>query len=322
MPANRLGLGRWFKGIHFILLLCPKWHPYLRLSHDLIPIFIGVMMTIMNALAIDTEEWFDSELLGGERPPIFQAPEATQQVLDLLDRYQVNASFFIVGEVAERHPELVCQIARKGHEIGCHGFSHHPLWKLNEGLFRDEMRRFHAVMEGILGKVPIKGFRAPCFSIDNRTKWALSVLMDFGYQYDASIFPVKLNPHYGVNGAPFRPYRISLKDVREEDPSSPLIEFPTAPLRLWMFRIPIAGGFYLRLFPTSFLYWGLKRINREQPFLLYFHPWEGFTETPRLKLSMVNRFISYYGLDSALKKLEFLLEHFKFSRVDHVLGLG
>ncbi len=276
---------------------------------------------MINALAIDTEEWFHSELLGGQKPPIFQAPEATQPVLDLLDHYQVKASFFVVGEVAERHPELLCQIHEKGHEIGCHGFSHQPLWKLNEGLFEKELKEFHAVVEGILGKVTIKGFRAPCFSLDNRTKWALPILVDFGYQYDASIFPVKLNPHYGVNGPPLQPYRISLEDVRKEDPLSPIIEFPTSPLRLWKFKFPIAGGFYLRVLPISFLHWGLKRINQQQPFLLYFHPWEGYLNTPRLKVSAVNRFISYFGVPSALRKLESLLTHFKFSRVDRVLGL-
>ncbi len=276
---------------------------------------------MINALAIDTEEWFHSELLGGQRPPIFQAPEATQQVLDLLDHYQVKASFFVVGEVVARHPELLRLIHEKGHEIGCHGFSHQPLWKLNESLLEKELNEFHAVVEGILGKLTIKGFRAPCFSLDNRTRWALRVLVGFGYQYDASIFPVKLNPQYGVNGAPTRPYRISLADVRKEDPSSPLIEFPTSPLRLWKFKFPIAGGFYLRILPISSLHWGLKRINRQQPFLLYFHPWEGYLNTPRLKVSVINRFISYFGIPSALGKLEFLLKHFKFSRVDQVLGL-
>lgn len=277
---------------------------------------------MINALAIDTEEWFHSELLGGQRPPIFQVCEATQQVLDLLDRQQVKASFFIVGEVAERHPDLVRKIVERGHEIGCHGFSHHPLWKLDEDLFREEMKRFHRVMMDILGKVQIKGFRAPCFSIDHRTTWALKVLVDFGYQYDASIFPVKLNPHYGVKGAPLRPYRISLEDIRQEDPASPLMEFPTVPLKLWKLKIPIAGGFYLRLFPSSFLRWGLQRINRAQPFLLYFHPWEGFSETPRLNLPLVNRFISYYGIKTALKKMEFILNRFEFSRLDQVLGLA
>jgi len=278
-------------------------------------------MPVINALAIDTEEWFHSELLGGQRPPIFQAPEATQQVLDLLDRYQTKGTFFIVGEVAERHPDLVRSIFERGHEIGCHGFSHHPLWKLSEDLFREELRRFHSVMEGILEKVQIKGFRAPCFSLDNRTKWALEVLVDFGYRYDASIFPVKLNPLYGVSGAPMQPYRISLEDVRKEDPHSPLMEFPFCPLKIGRLKIPISGGFYLRALPLPFLMWGLRKINRGQPFLVYFHPWEGYDRTPRFKLPLFNRVISYYGISSALKKFEFLLKHFKFARMDQILGL-
>ncbi|MDI6765119.1 MAG: polysaccharide deacetylase family protein [Thermodesulfobacteriota bacterium] len=278
-------------------------------------------MEKINALAIDTEEWFHSELLGGQRPPFFQVPEATQQVLNLLDRYQTKGTFFIVGEVAERHPELVRLIFEKGHEIGCHGFSHHPLWKLSEALFREELKRFHSVIEGILGKIPIRGFRAPSFSLDNRTKWALGVLIEYGYQYDASIFPVKLNPLYGVRGAPTQPYHISLEDVRKEDPCSPLMEFPLCPLKIGRLKIPISGGFYLRALPLPFLLWGLRRINRKQPFLLYFHPWEGYAETPRLKLSFTNRLISYYGIHSALKKLESLLNHFKFARVDQILGL-
>jgi hypothetical protein len=192
---------------------------------------------------------------------------------------------------------------------------------LDERLFQDELRRFQSVMEKILGKIKIKGFRAPCFSIDNRNKWALRVLLDFGYQYDASIFPLKINPLYGVSGAPTRPYRISFEDVSEEDPQSPLLEFPMCPLMIGKLKIPISGGFYLRVFPSSFLYWGLKRINRSQPFLVYFHPWEGYEKTPRFKLPLYNRVISYYGVSSALKKFEFLLKHFKFDRVDQVLKL-
>jgi hypothetical protein len=145
--------------------------------------------------------------------------------------------------------------------------------------------------------------------------------LDFGYQYDASIFPVKINPLYGVSGAPTQPYRISLENVVEEDSESALLEFPMTPLRIGKLKIPIAGGFYLRLFPLPFLTWGLARINRSQSFLLYFHPWEGCAKTPRLKLPLLNRIISYYGINSALGKLEFLLRHFRFGRVDRVLGL-
>src|SRR4030043_276065 len=187
-------------------------------------------MERINALSIDFEEWYHSELVGGRRSSFSQAAEATHPILDLLDRYQTKASFFVVGEVAEQNPDLIQSIFQRGHEIGCHGFSHRLLWQLDESLFREELRRFHSVMEGILGKIKIKGFRAPCFSIDNRNKWALKVLLDYGYQYDASIFPLKINPLYGVSGAPTQPYRISLKDVREEDSESPLMEFPLCPL--------------------------------------------------------------------------------------------
>jgi polysaccharide deacetylase family protein (PEP-CTERM system associated) len=278
-------------------------------------------MEKINALSIDLEEWYHSELVEGRRSRISQAAEATKPILDLLDQYQTKASFFVVGEVAEQNPDLIQSIFQKGHEIGCHTFSHKLVWDLDESLFRGELERFHSVMEKILGKVKIKGFRAPCFSIDNRNRWAFKVLLDFGYQYDASIFPLKINPLYGVRGAPTRPYRISFEDVRKEDSQSPLIEFPLCPLMIGRLKIPISGGFYLRALPRLFLHWGLRRINRSQPFLVYFHPWEGYEKTPRFKLPLYNRVISYYGISSALKKFEFLLKHFRFERVDQVLGL-
>ena len=276
---------------------------------------------MINALSIDLEEWYHSELVGGRRSPSSQAAGATKPILDLLDRYQVKASFFVVGEVAEQNPDLIQSIFKKGHEIGCHTFSHTLLWNLGERLFREELERFHFVIHKILGRVEIKGFRAPCFSIDNRNRWALKVLRDTGYQYDSSIFPLKISPLYGIKGAPTRPYRISLEDVRKEDAQSPLLEFPLCPLKIGGLKIPISGGFYLRAWPRLSLRWGLRRINRSQPFIVYFHPWEGYEKTPRFDLPFFNRVISYYGISSALRKFEYLLKHFKFARVDQVLGL-
>ena len=151
-------------------------------------------MEKINALSFDLEEWYHSELVEGKRSPFSQAEEATRPILDLLDRYQTKASFFVVGEVAEQNPHLIQSIYEGGHEIGCHSFSHKLVWNLDESLFRAELERFHSVMEDILGQVKIKGFRAPCFSIDNRNIWALKVLRDAGYQYDTSIFPLKINP--------------------------------------------------------------------------------------------------------------------------------
>jgi len=278
-------------------------------------------MEKINALSIDLEEWYHSELVEGRRSSFSQATEATQPMLDLLERYQTKATFFVVGEVAEQNPRLIQSIFERGHEIGCHTFSHTLVWELGENLFRQELERFQSVMERILGKIKIKGFRAPCFSIDNRNKWALRVLADFGYQYDASIFPLKINPLYGINGAPTRPYPISFEDIRREDPQSPLMEFPMCPLRIGGLKIPIAGGFYLRMFPSRFLSWGLKRINQSQPFILYVHPWESYEKTPRFNLPLYKRIISYYGIDSVMIKLEYLLKDFLFARVDRVLGL-
>ena len=278
-------------------------------------------MEKMNALLIALEEWYHSELVEGRRSSLSQATEATKPILDLLDRYETKATFFIVGELAEQNPGLIESIFEKGHEIGCHTYSHKLVWNLDKNLFREELERFHSVMERILGRIQIKGFCAPCFSIDNRNRWAFKVLLDFGYQYDASIFPLKINSLYGISGAPTRPYRISFEDVRKEDLQSPLIEFPFCPLMIGKLKIPISGGFYLRALPRPFIYWGLKRINRSQPFVAYLHPWEGYEKTPRFKLPLYNRIISYYGISSALNKFEFLLKNFRFSRVDQILGL-
>ncbi len=275
----------------------------------------------VNALSIDLEEWYHSELVEGRRSPFSQADEATRPILDLLDQYETKASFFVVGEVAEQHPDLIRSIFQRGHEIGCHTFSHKLVWNLDESLFRAELERFDSVMKKILGEVKIKGFRAPCFSIDNRNRWALRILRDLEYEYDASIFPLKINPLYGIRGAPTQPYRISFEDVRKEAAQGPLMEFPLCPLKIGGLKVPISGGFYLRALPRFFLYWGLRRINRSQPFLVYFHPWESYEKTPRFDLPLFNRVISYYGISSALKKFEYLLKHFRFARVDQVLGL-
>jgi len=274
-------------------------------------------------VSIDLEDWYHAEFvrkrISGNTAD--QIVEATRPILNLLNQYQTKASFFVVGEVAEKNPGLIESIYRGGHEIGCHGFSHKPLWDLNENLFREELEHFHSVIERILGKVKIRGFRAPTFSLDHRTKWALGVLRDFGYQYDASIFPVRLNRLYGMDGVPTRPYRISLEEVTQEDPQSPLIEFPMSLLTIGKLKIPFTGGFYFRLSPLPFLHWGLKRINRHYPIILYFHPWESYEKTPKLKIPLYDRFVLYYGNKFMLRKLEFLMKRFRFVRIDQVLGL-
>ena len=280
-------------------------------------------MKSIHALAIDLEDWYHPELVrkrvSGD--PDGQIEEATQVILNLLALYQVVATFFVVGEVAEKFPGLIRKIFEGGHEIGSHGFSHRPLWEMDENHFREEMIRFHSVIQEVLGDVKIRGFRAPTFSLDNGTRWATKVLTELGYEYDASICPVKLNRLYGLRGAPTTPYRLSLRDLRREDPDSPLFEFPMSVLEWMGLRIPVGGGFYFRVIPLALLRLSLKKIGQRNSFLLYFHPWEGYVGTPQLKLPLADRFITYYGIGRALKKLEVFLKEFSFTRIDRLLGL-
>ena len=277
-----------------------------------------------NALTIDVEDWYHPELVREHVDTSLVEPRIAQAVfpiLALLKRHGVKASFFILGEVALKFPGLIRRIHGEGHEIGCHGMSHRMLGDLGEEKFRKELEEFRELMKGILGEVEIKGFRAPTFSLSRDTKWALPILTDFGYLYDASVFPVKLswNPLYGLNGAPRFPYRVSFDDPGREDPKSPLWEFPAPVLDVGGVSIPVAGGFYLRAMPLSFFKWGLKRMGQKGPFHIYLHPWECDENTPRVPLSRLSGAATYYGMARMLSKVEGLLRTFRFSRMDNML---
>ncbi|OGP92876.1 MAG: hypothetical protein A2156_09950 [Deltaproteobacteria bacterium RBG_16_48_10] len=277
-----------------------------------------------NALTIDLEDWFHPELVRdhlGRRLAGGRLSEVVPSILDLLNRYHVKATFFILGEVASQFPSLVQQIHREGHEIGCHGVSHRMLRDLGEEGFKKELEDFRTLMKKVLGGVQIKGFRAPTFSLNQTTQWALPILRDFGYLYDSSIFPKKLfwNPLYGVDDAPRYPYRISFKDLCKEDPKSPLWEFPAAIAKVGGVDIPVSGGFYLRTLPAPVFRWALKRMNGEGPFYIYLHPWECDENTPRISLPFLAKKVTYYGIRKVLFKLEGLLKRFSFSRMDDVL---
>jgi polysaccharide deacetylase family protein (PEP-CTERM system associated) len=284
-----------------------------------------------NALTIDVEDWYHPELvrdfLGAssdkrEGRGEGRLPEIVPTILDLLSRYRVKITFFILGECASKFPSVIRRIHEEGHEIGCHGMSHRMLGDLGEEGFRRELDDFRSLMKEILGDVRIKGFRAPTFSLNRETKWALPALRDCGYLYDSSIFPRKLfwNPLYGLDGTPRYPYRISFEDPGREDPGSSLWEFPAAVERVAGFDLPVSGGFYLRVLPAPLFRWGLKRISRKGPFYVYLHPWECDEKTPRMPLPFLARSATYYGIRSTLPKLEGLVKRFSFSRMDEVLN--
>ncbi len=274
-----------------------------------------------NAIVVDLEHWHSSEFLTKHLPAEMpdQVVEATQPILDLLDRYGVKATFAVLGSVAWEHPELVRTIYDKGHEIACHAYSHKTLFELGKAAFDDEIQRSVALLRSITGERP-QGFRAPSFSIDNRTRWAFEVLEKHGFRYDASIFPVK-TMLYGVPEAPLHIYRPSKTDVSRHDPEGKIIEFPMTVLKAYK-NLPIAGGFYLRALPLEFLKAGFRQVNKTRPSILYIHPWETYPGTPRLEIPAFSRFVTYYGINSALKKFEILLREFNFKPIRDVLFDG
>jgi len=278
-----------------------------------------------NALSIDLEDWYYPELLRKHLDTNdiqVRIEESTRPILKLLDKYHAHATFFILGEVARKNPEFVRNIYDSGHEIGSHGMSHKPLWELDRASFSEELDDFKEIIKiSIKDDIKIKGYRAPSFSLDNSTKWALEVLKEKGYLYDSSIFPAR-NKLYGLNGAPLEIYKPSVVNLKSNDPESNFLEFPLTVYDLFGFRVPVAGGFYFRVMPFFLFSNFLKRINRSRPFIFYLHPWESCKLTPRVKsISKIDYFITYWGISGVLKKLEALLKKFKFCPIHEVLGL-
>jgi len=275
---------------------------------------------MLNALSFDVEEWYHAELVRRSVPAearVSQVEAAVMPILDLLARRSVRATFFFVGEVARDHPDLVRAIAAAGHEIGCHGMTHRPLWELSPDSLRQELEEFRQNTRQL---PTVKGFRAPTFSLDQRTGWALAVLADAGYSYDSSIFPVA-NYMYGVNGGPVGAYRPAADDLRREDPTGPVVELPMTVWEVAGRRLPVSGGFYLRAIPWSLLIRALRQVTKVRPAVLYLHPWEAYAETPIVPgLSHRESFVTYYNRASALAKLERLLNEFAFGPLCEVLA--
>ena len=267
---------------------------------------------MISALTIDLEPWYVGEFLTKYLPQkkADQIEESVRPVLDLLDKYNIKATFFVLGIVAEKHPGIVQEIYGKGHEVASHGYSHKTLYDLGESGFEEEIEKSVRLLESITGECPI-GFRAPSFSINNTTKWAFKILEKYGFKYDSSIFPVNTRL-YGVSNAPLHPYRPSWEDVAQEDSNGNLVEFPLSVIKVGK-NIPIAGGFYLRVLPNWFLKLSIKKVAKTRLVVIYIHPWEIYPETPRLKgLPLSSRFITYHGINSALKKVEGLFDEFRF----------
>lgn len=239
----------------------------------------------------------------------------TKIILELFDKYKIQATFFTVGKIAEDHPELIENIISRGHEISSHGYSHTDIRDMDKDIFESDLTKSLTILQKLSGE-KILGFRAPYFSIVKDTFWAFNILKKY-LHYDSSIFPVR-TPLYGLPGAPRHSYRMSDKNPLKNDENSEFIEIPPATLNLsFLGNIPIAGGFYLRLLPLWLIKAGIKKLNKSgYPAMCFIHPHDLDPEKPRIP-GYPKR--AYWGLKGTTKKFESLLKSFSFSSVRGVM---
>jgi polysaccharide deacetylase family protein (PEP-CTERM system associated) len=267
---------------------------------------------------VDVEDYFQVNAFDGlvDRADWSRYPsrveQSTDRLLALLADTGVRGTFFTLGWIAERYPALVRRIAEQGHEVASHGWWHRKVTTLSPEAFREDLRDSKAKLEDVTGQ-PCVGFRAPSFSIRPGMEWAFEVLVEEGYRYDSSIFPIS-RPDYGYPTAP--PFPVMLHTVSGE-----LLELPLATTRLAGLRLPAAGGGYLRQLPfrlttEAFSQWGELGVST----VLYTHPWEVDPDQPRLPAGLITRVRHYRGLRRTLPKLQQLLERFKFTSVADRFG--
>ncbi len=262
---------------------------------------------VKNILQIDLEEWYCDIAPEEWRRQEHRVVEATNKVLSILDDTGSNATFFVLGHVAEQHPDLIREIDRKGHEIATHGYGHRRITDQTPDEFRDDLKRSMKMLEEITGR-KVAGYRAPQFTVMKETLWALDILKDEGITYDSSIFPVK-TPLYGLPDSPLYPYTIGHERIMG---SEGLIEIPLSIYRVPVFgkRIPIAGGFYLRFFPYAFIRHAIGKLNKQgNVAVCYVHPWEFDPGKPRIDSL---KWYHYYRLGSTETKFRRLTQDFQF----------
>lgn len=268
---------------------------------------------MLNLLGIDFEDWYHPELVQKHLPEKKHTPtviNGIDKIIDFLRKNDTYATFFMVGELIETKPELIDKILGGGHEIGFHTMHH---TRLNANNFKD---KFGEELE-LFSKITDKrshGFRAPTFSLNHETSWAIETLVQNGYAYDSSIVPVKTFM-YGVASAPKKPYRISISSLDRDDPNSKLIEFPLAVGKFFGKKIPIAGGFYMRVLPQKIIHDTISEYERNRiPATFYIHSWELTPEyMKKVNLPTIDHFITYHNITKALERLEKIIKRFKFT---------
>ena len=270
---------------------------------------------ITNALTIDVEDYFQVSAFA---PYIARADWEQREcrvvgnvsrILELLAVRGIKATFFTLGWIAERYPDLIRRIVREGHELASHGYGHERASDLDEAAFSLDIRRAKELLEDLAG-AEVAGYRAPSFSIGTANLWAFDCLARAGYRYSSSIYPIR-HDHYGMPDSPRFAYRVD----------AGLLEVPITTLRLLNRNLPSSGGGYFRLLPYALSRWMLRRVNASdrQAAIFYFHPWEIDVGQPRIPgIDRKTRFRHYVNIDRMEGRLQSLLADFEWGRMDHI----
>lgn len=275
--------------------------------------------SVVNVLTVDVEDYFqvsafEHRIRRAEWPQFeSRVCRNTELLLELFEGFGVQATFFVLGWVASRFPALVRRIAHAGHELASHGFHHELVCSIGQKAFRSDILRARRVLEDAAG-VRVVGYRAPSFSVNLASLWALDVLIEEGYTYDASIFPIR-HDRYGVPCWARHVHQV----IR---PSGAIWELPGSTVRVLGANLPFGGGGYLRLFPFAWTRAGIHHLNEVegQPAVVYVHPWELDPDQPRLEGSFISRLRHYTNLDKTAGRLRRLLAEFRFGPVSAVLA--
>ena len=274
---------------------------------------------MMNALTVDVEDYFQVSAMAPhiardswDAQPC-RVERNVHRLLAMFAQHDARATFFTLGWIAERYPQLVRDIVAGGHELASHGYGHQRASEQSRDDFTEDVQHAKALLEDIGGK-PVRGYRAPSFSIGHSNPWAFDVLLEAGYQYSSSVYPVQ-HDHYGMPDAPRFPYAAR----------PGLIEIPITTTRVMGRNLPAGGGGYFRLAPYKLSRWALRRVNSidRRPAIFYMHPWEIDPGQPRVAgTNLKTRFRHYVNLSRTESRLGHLLRDFKWGRVDEVFDLS
>jgi len=276
-------------------------------------------MISLNLLGIDFEDWYHPELIQPHISSKKHTPKVIAGIDTILNWLRVNdtyATFFMVGELLEFQPELLDKIISGGHEIGFHTMYHTRIDSVNfQEKFEQEIKTF-----AYLTSDKSKGFRAPSLSLNHKSSWIIDTLERHNYQYDSSIIPAK-TPLYGIPSADLKPYKISQKSIHTNDPNGMLIEFPLLTTKFLRWRIPSAGGFFLRTLPLKIIENAIRKNSEQQtPSAFYIHSWELTPEyMPQIPLPLFSKFVTYFNIEKAMSKMDKLIKKFEFTSFERYI---